>query len=57
MQRTHLWWIQDMDLKWEDLVRRRNLLIKQLQIISSVADGSVTVSIESIYSAWYYSFV
>ena len=42
--RKHLWFIYSMDIKWEDLVGRRNDLLLELQAVASVAEGNIKVS-------------
>ena len=43
MTRKHLWWIQSMDIKWEDIVGRRNNLLREVHLVASVAEGSLKV--------------
>lgn len=41
MTRKHLWWIHSMDSKWEDLIGRRSHLLSELQLVTSVAEGTL----------------
>jgi hypothetical protein len=41
MTRQHLWWINAMDAKWENLIGRRNDLLSELALVASVAEGSL----------------
>ena len=37
MTSSHLWWIRDMDEKWENKVAKKNRILLELQYIEDIA--------------------
>jgi hypothetical protein len=40
MTRPHLWWIQSMDEKWENIITKRNRILRDLQYIQDTGSAS-----------------
>jgi hypothetical protein len=54
MTRPHLWWIQTMDEKWENIITKRNRILRDLQYIQDT--GGASSSSEKSDQVWRFYF-